>query len=143
MKPIGAQHPQFLDVDKDRASLIRHLEALRRRFAIAIDAIIVGRTFDSSAEWDTGKTWTDGSAIWATYVDFGALPNTASKNVAHSLSGISVFVGARGLASSSGTYHPIPNDGTLLRVDSTNVTITTDSDLSSYSGWVVVEYTKS
>ena len=141
MKPIGSRYPQFQGVAIDTQALVRALETLRTRVTNAIDIIIVGRTFSNSTAWDTAKTWTDGKVIWAKYVNFGALPNTTSKNVAHSIGSISAVVGVFGMAVSSGTYHPIPNDGTLLRVDGTNVTVTTDSDLSAYSGWIVVEYT--
>lgn len=87
-------------------------------------------------------------SVYRMVVDFGALPNTAAKSVAHTISGwTSAFrltqlygaatdpVALQGLS--------LPNDGILLSVDSTNVTVTTTSNRSAFTAsTIVVEYTK-
>jgi hypothetical protein len=87
-------------------------------------------------------------SVYRMVVVFGALPNTAAKSVAHNISGwnsnfrLTMAYGAAtdpiGLQAL-----PIPNDGILLSVDATNVTVTTTSNLSAYTDTtIVVEYTK-
>ena len=87
--------------------------------------------------------------VYRMVVDFGALPNTGTKSVAHNIPGwTSAFrltqlygaatdpVALQGLS--------LPNDGILLSVDSTNVTVTTTSNRSAFTAsTIVVEYTKS
>ena len=86
--------------------------------------------------------------VYRMVVDFGALPNNGTKNIAHNITGWnSNFrltqcygaatdpIGLKGI--------PLANDGILLSVDSINVIVTTTSDFSSYTSCVIViEYTK-
>lgn len=86
--------------------------------------------------------------VYRMVVDFGALPDTATKSVAHNISGwdsnfrlTRAFGGATDPTGLSAI--PLPNDGIFLSNDSTNVTITTVSNRSNYtSSTVVLEYTK-
>ncbi len=81
-------------------------------------------------------------------VDFGALPNATTKNVAHNIVGWNDqfrLVRAYGAATDPIGLEalPIPNDGIFLKNNSTNVTITTTADFSAFtSSTVVLEYTK-
>lgn len=104
-----------------------------------------GKDFGVDAT-DTGRRWVDGKPIFRKVIDFGALPNTAAKNVAHGLTGVDFVLhsyGGAALAAGSPISRPIPNDGILLAVDAVNVTVTTASDLSLYLvSYVVLEFTK-
>jgi len=87
-------------------------------------------------------------------VQFGALPNTATKNVAH---GITVnnnltFTRIYGAATDkvAHTYIPLPyasptlNENVSLSADGTNIIITTGIDRTAYTDtWVIVEFLKS
>lgn len=86
-------------------------------------------------------------------VNFGALPNTATKSVPHNIQGInSQFVFTHIYATASDPvnliYLPIPyasttGDDIELNVDSTNVNITTISDRTLFTQCVVVlEYVR-
>ena len=85
--------------------------------------------------------------VYRMTIDFGALPNSGSKNVLHNIGWNSNFrltrlygaatdpVALRGLA--------IPNDGILLENNATDVIVTTTSDRSNFTETtVVIEYTK-
>lgn len=91
--------------------------------------------------------------VYRKVVDFGALPNAASKSVAHGLSVTNTFRWVRiyGAATdpvaltgiSLDRSSPILNENIKVNVDNTNVTITTAINYSSYtSAQVVLEYTK-
>lgn len=89
-------------------------------------------------------------------IDFGALPNTGSKSVAHNISGIvplGLFTLTRlyGAATDpiAQSYIPIPYasptlaNNIELSMDATNVTITTGSNRSNYLiSYVIIEYLK-
>lgn len=86
--------------------------------------------------------------VYRMVVDFGALPNTTSKSVGHNIDGWNTefrLTRAYGAATNRTTRSalPIPNDGILLEINSTNVIVTTTSDLSAYTDTtIVIEYTK-
>jgi len=82
-------------------------------------------------------------------IDFGALPNTAVKSVAHGLAITASYTFTRiyGCASdtSGNNYIPIPNvsgtDPVEIYVDATNVNIATATDMTAYTVvYVVLEY---
>lgn len=86
--------------------------------------------------------------VYRMTVDFGALPNTTSKSVAHNIVGWdSNFRLTRAYGASTDPIAlralPLPNNGILLENDSTNVTVTTTSNRSSFTDTtIVLEYTK-
>lgn len=92
--------------------------------------------------------------VYRIAVDFGALPNTATKSVAHNIYNITsefTFTRIYGCASDTTnlTYIPIPfasptdSEEIKLDVDATNVNITTGSDRTSYdTTYVILEYLK-
>lgn len=86
--------------------------------------------------------------VYRMTVDFGALPNTTSKSVAHNIVGWNKsfrLTRAYGAATDPEALEalPIPNDGILLTVNATNVTVTTTSNRSAYTDTtIVIEYTK-
>ena len=97
-------------------------------------------------------TWIDGSTIYRKVIDFGALPNTTTKQVAHGITGLDKVISIVGAAHdpTNDYYNPLPsaNPGDArydigVNVTSTNVIITTVVDMSSYtSSYVIIRYTK-
>jgi len=78
-------------------------------------------------------------------VNFGALPNTGLKSVAHGLTPTANWTFTRIYATASDTvgfnYIPIPSLQATISVDATNVNITTN--LTSYTVcYVILEYLK-
>ncbi len=86
--------------------------------------------------------------VYRMTVDFGALPNSTSKSVAHNIAGWTaayLLTSAYGASTDPVSLNsvPIPNDGILLEINSSSVTVTTSSDRSSFTATtIVVEYTK-
>ncbi len=91
--------------------------------------------------------------VFRLVVNFGALPNTATKSVAHGLTPVATSATAPGwnftriYATASDTtgltYIPIPSLQANLTVDAVNVNITTTANLTNYNiCYVVLEYFK-
>lgn len=101
----------------------------------------------SETAGQTGHFWIDNKPIYRKVIDLGALPDSTSKNVAHSLTGLGEIVDLRGVAndSSGGDFVkalPLPNDVVALAIDTTNVTVTTASDLTAYEqAYAIIDYT--
>lgn len=87
-------------------------------------------------------------------IDFGALPNTAVKSVAHGISNLSMIkkIEIVGYDSNGSMWFPIPfvpsasmysNASCSARIDNTNINIFTTSDWSNFTAEVTLEYTKS
>lgn len=80
-------------------------------------------------------------------VDFGALPNTATKSVAHGITIFNTFSFTRIYATATNpvglSFFPIPGNGCNITVDATNVNITTTANMTAYTRCIVVlEYLK-
>lgn len=87
--------------------------------------------------------------VFRKIINFGALPNTAAKSVAHEIPITSGYTFTRIYGASSDTtnkaFTPLPNASTdiNLRVDATNVIITTGGNFASYdTTYVILEYLK-
>lgn len=91
--------------------------------------------------------------VFRTTVNFGSLPNTASKSVAHNIDMNANIVGTRLYGVSSNTaktsFIPIPyvtnslTETIKLEITNTNAVITTYDDKTSYTNCVIVfEYMK-
>ncbi len=94
-----------------------------------------------------------GRQSFRTVVDFGALPNNTTGSMAHGIDVFNTFIFTRmyGCASDqiAMTYLPIPyasaNSAEVIELsaDSTNVYITTTSDLTAYTKtYIILEYVK-
>lgn len=105
--------------------------------------------------WKTTEHWTgrwkDGSRIWSKSIDFGALPNTTTKNVAHGITGLILSYRKaptfQASAADGTTCYAIP--GVLLtavsvdvRIDATNLIIQANANASAVSAFVRLEYCK-
>ena len=109
-------------------------------------------TFDySTTETDTGATWIDGSHIYKKTVDTGTLPNATAKNVAHNISNLNRVIRLEGYTynPTSLTTAPLPfcspaTSNIAVNVNSTNITVTTGIDRTSFSeSYITLYYTKS
>ena len=106
----------------------------------------------STSEIDTGYTWIDGKKIYKKTIDFGALPNSSDKSVAHGISGLNVVILMTGYTRqpSNGRTRPLPpmtkTPADLLDIytEGANVTIRTNNDWSPYTEtYITLYYTKS
>ena len=109
-----------------------------------------GRVFPQSASAPSTSTQAiNRRQVFRKMVDFGALPNTASKSVPHGIDVTTGFSFTRIYGCASDTtnlvYRPIPNSNTdiHMRVDATNIIIATSGNFSSYdTTYVILEYLK-
>lgn len=103
----------------------------------------------STDERVVGK-WIDGSAVYEKIINFGALPNEDTKQVAIGTENIDKIIYITGVAigetwtlslsfaNPTGTVNAI-----ALRASKTNVSIITKADYSTYNGYITIRYTKS
>lgn len=100
----------------------------------------------STDETLTGGKWIDGKPIYRKVVDCGAMPNNTVKLVAHNISNLDNTISISGYAKSTIETLPLPFSGILGVIEaytnSTDIKIGSSYDFSSYSGYVIVEYTK-
>lgn len=75
-----------------------------------------------------------GKPVYAKLLNFGALPNSTSKSFAHEISDLNFVVDIYG----SG----VAGQDVKVSVDTTNITITSTSNLSSVTAYPVIKYTK-
>lgn len=93
-------------------------------------------------------------SVFRKVINFGALPNAATKSVAHGIEPVGLnngftFTRIYGTASNTAaqTYIPLPyssstlNENIKLNVDGTNVNVTTAIDYSAYTvTYIILEY---
>lgn len=93
-------------------------------------------------EYRTTERYLD-KPVYAKLVNFGALPNATQKVVKHNIpnvsSVISVYGSAQDQAIGVGAFGM---QVTGINADNTNVAIWTSADLSNYSAYVAMKYTK-
>lgn len=95
-------------------------------------------------------TWIDGKTLYEKVVDFGALPNTTSKSVAHNISNLDSVCFVDAIANNgSGAYIPVPfvsQSGIQyqlsLNLTTTDIMINTGDNFTNYSAFVTLQYTK-
>lgn len=98
-------------------------------------------------------TWIDGSPVYEKVVELGAFPDNNTKNVPHGIVNLGLIVSASVLANDPNEATiSIPYtvvDGNFLRfqtgfsIDGTNISITTGSNRTGYTGIAILRYTKS
>lgn len=103
----------------------------------------------STTEQNTGRLWIDGKTIYRKQVNLGSLTNTTPKSVAHGISNLSTVISLTGFATNGTVFLPLPlarynNFASQigLYMDTTNVVVEPGNDRTSYTGYVVIEYTK-
>ena len=107
----------------------------------------------STNEVNTGTKWIDGSAIYKKTINFGTLPNSTTKNVAHNISNISDIIKVEAIINqnSGENYKMGPlvyasddsSYNTECYANSTIVGMDTTQDRSNCTAYVTLYYTKS
>jgi hypothetical protein len=85
--------------------------------------------------------------VYRKVINFGALPNAATKSVAHGLTITNTWSFTRIYATASDpvglVYFSIPGNGVSITVDATNVNITTTVNMTAYTTvYCVLEFLK-
>ena len=84
-----------------------------------------------------------GAPVYAKLVNFGALPNATQKVVKHNISNVSSVISVYGSAQDQAIgVGAFGAQVTGINADNTNVAIWTSADLSNYSAYVALKYTK-
>lgn len=102
----------------------------------------------STQEVKTGGTWIDGKPIYRKVVDFGALPNATTKNVAHGVSNIGDITHIYGVAHSSAKMTiPLPYARGIPIIlyatqDDVAIEISTSDYVEFTRSEITIEYTK-
>lgn len=93
--------------------------------------------------------WIDGKPLYEKTIDFGALPNSTTKNVAHNVANLDEIVKLSGAMYNSNEFYDLPflslaslTGCAQLFADSQNVSISTGVNRSEYNGVVFIQYTK-
>ena len=113
---------------------------------------VVGLHNYSLSETDTGVKWIDGKTIYRKVIDFGVIPTSTVKNVAHGITDLDTVVLLSGQAryTSVGTRIGIPwnkpnedDNYIALAIVGDNVSIATTYGYSLYDEiFIIIEYTK-
>lgn len=106
----------------------------------------------STTEINTGKKWIDGKPIYRTVFEYGTLPNAAGVSKNHNIINIDKIIHQEAIANNSEgmTYSlphvAAPNMGSgmtmAMRTDKTNVYVYCSSNMTSYTAYFIIEYTK-
>lgn len=113
-----------------------------------IGSIIDPSSYSLDEKW-TGGYWIDGKKIYKKTINFGALPNNTTKNVAHNISNLENVIEVKGwtYAFSQGWF-PLPFASTgsypiEVKVTSTNVVVVTTIERSGIGTcYITLYYTK-
>lgn len=105
----------------------------------------------STEETFTGKHWIDGKSIYRKVIDIGNLPNATKKEVTAGISNLKYVTRLYGLATTGAYTITIPDTypnnavyDTRLSYDNSTgkIVLFSESDRSTYTGYVIMEYTK-
>lgn len=84
-----------------------------------------------------------GKPVYCKLVNFGALPNATQKVVKHNIPNVSSVISVYGSAQDQAiVVGAFGMQVTGINADNTNVAIWTSADLSNYSAYVAMKYTK-
>ena len=98
----------------------------------------------STNEIKTGGKWIDGKPIYRKVVDIGTLPSKGIKMVLHNIQNLNKVLEAK-LVAGDGANNLVCNSGSLeiqVRISRENVTVMTNNNYFGYSGYAILEYTK-
>ena len=149
---LQSQLPLSIELSEEESNFRYEFNNLYQRIASAVNGKegglylpverITGQQYFDSTNTQKNKN------VYRMTVDFGALPNTGAKSVAHNISNWNssvLLTRSYGAATDPVLLNalPLPNDGILLEINSTNVTVTTTSNRSAYTETtIVIEYTR-
>lgn len=145
-----------ISVDFEETDFLDNLTSTYKKIANTVNAKTGGlyqpQEISNSEQFFTTNDPQKQRNVYRMTVDFGALPNTASKSVSHGINFTSEFTLTKAYASSSDTdnleYIPIPYASATgadieLSINASTVTITTNSDRTNFNiTYVVIEYCK-
>jgi len=111
------------------------------------------KAFENQEIYSLGErkigTWIDGKPIYRKVVGIGSLPNNTSKGVEHNISNLGYVVSVSGPVTNGSAYRFINSASTNSSVgiiegfaDATYIYIRDNANLSDYSGYAILEYTK-
>ena len=104
-------------------------------------------------EVNTNKIWIDGKPIYRKVVNIENLPNRAEKQVAHGIANIENIIKVYGFANDGTRTIPLPfisveittgstSASVYILANNTNITLGAYADRSAFSGYAILEYTK-
>jgi len=102
----------------------------------------------STSEINTNIKWIDNKYIYRKVIDIGNMPATGSKDVIHGIINVDNITKIYGIISFGDRKRPIPsstsniNDRVGIEMRVSFVRIFVDNDISEWSGYVILEYTK-
>lgn len=98
----------------------------------------------STNEVKTGGKWIDGKPIYRKVVDVGTLPDTTSKNVPHNIQNLDKVLEAKLVASDNISSIVCSFGGKELEiyVNRETIFIVSGNNFTGYSGYAIIEYTK-
>ena len=97
----------------------------------------------STSEQDTGCKWIDGKPIYKKTIDFGSLTDNTGKSVAHGITSINRVVKIEAIMYQGANSWAIPYTSVIsVSVEGSNVAIYTNTNLTRFSAFVTVYYTK-
>ena len=146
------QLPISIEIPEDSKEFRDRFNDIYQKIATSLNAKEGGLYVPE--EKTTGQRYFDASNpqknknVYRMVVDFGALPNASAKSVFHNIVGWGDtfrLTRAYGAATDRGNFATIsiPNDGICLETNSTNVIVTTTTNLSAYTDTTItIEYTK-
>lgn len=163
--PNGAGHVFPLTLNTDGSVSVGNTAKTRSRLGVAPGAESTSypgcyyRTVDGVTDWinppmifGTEYRTTErcnGKVVYALRVNCGTLPNTTSKSVSTTIPSTATVVSAEVVAFGSGGAYSFPiysSSGTLRGMffitSSKNIGINTFTDMSAWTGYAIVKYTK-
>lgn len=103
----------------------------------------------STTEQNTGRLWIDGKTIYRKEINLGSLTDTTPKHVPHGIASLSTVVSLSGFVTNGNIFLPLPlarynNFASQigLFVNMTDIVVEPGNDRTAYTGYVVIEYTK-
>jgi hypothetical protein len=149
---LQSQLPISIELPEEPKQLRLKINDLYQRIATAMNAkegaLYVPQEKVTGGQYFITSNPQKTKIVYRMVVDFGALPNTATKSVAHNIPGWdSNFRLTRSYGGSTDPVAlealPLPNEGILLMINSTDVTVTTTSNRAAFTETtIVIEYTK-
>lgn len=102
----------------------------------------------STAEQNTGFKWIDGKTVYKKTIDFGALPNSAVKRVAHNIQNLDRIIKVEmsvDNGNGQGFLILASNDNTSFNIygNAQQISVATNSDRSTIRAYFTLYYTKS
>lgn len=103
----------------------------------------------SITEQNTGRIWVDGKTIYRKHINLGSLTDTTPKHVPHGIANLSTVVSLSGFVTNGSVFLPLPlarynnfESQIGLFVNKTDIVVEPGNDRTAYTGYVVIEYTK-